>query len=137
MAYSDFKNIEEVQNKFSVDVVSDHSFFANIPEEAASPFLQELLAENVPLALNINTEKARSELIMMPVLVEVRKLLNHRISLFSGTDFTVDAKAGLNGYCDFILSHSPNQIYIKSPVVCLVEGKNENFTWWRVASVPA
>jgi len=62
----------------------------------------------------------------MQVLVEVRKLLNHQISLFSGTDFTVDSKLGLNGYCDYILSNSPDQIYIKAPVVCMVEAKNEN-----------
>ena len=42
-----------------------------------------------------------------PILVEVRKLNNRQISLFSGTDLTVDKEKGLNGVCYFILSHSP------------------------------
>jgi hypothetical protein len=53
------------------------------------------------LALNINTEKARSELIIAPLLVELRRLLNREISLFSGIDFTVDENQNLNGFCDF------------------------------------
>lgn len=126
MAYSDFKTIDDVQSTFSITVSSARSFFTDVPEVEVSAFLQELLAENVSLALNINTEKARSELIVMPVLVETRKLCDHQVSLFSGIDFTVDAKVGLNGYCDYILSHSPDQIYITSPVICMVEAKNEN-----------
>jgi len=126
MSYSDFKTIDDVQSKFPITVSSDKSLFKDISPVEVSAFLEQLLSENVPLALNINTEKARSELIVMQVLVEVRKLLNHQISLFSGTDFTVDSKLGLNGYCDYILSNSPDQIYIKAPVVCMVEAKNEN-----------
>ena len=126
MAYSDFQKISDVQEKFSIDVFADRSFFRDISEIEPTDFLKELLAENIPLALNINTEKARSELMIMPILVAVRKMFNYQISLFAGTEFTVDKKEGLNGYCDYILSGSSNQIYIQSPVVCMVEGKNEN-----------
>ena len=76
------------------------------------------------LALKINTEKARSELIIMQVLLEARRLVERPISLFSGVEFTVDLSVGLNGYCDYILSSSPEQIFIKAPVLCMVEAKN-------------
>ena len=75
---------------------------------------------------SIHTEKARSEFIVAPILAEVRKLMNHRISLFSGVDFNVDPAQGLNGTCDFILAASPVQLFLQRPVVMIVEAKNDN-----------
>ena len=72
--------------------------------------LRSVLDEYVPLAIVDRTEKARSELIIAPILVEVRRLTGRRISLFSGIEFNVGAEAGLIGYCDFILSRSPLQL---------------------------
>ena len=63
--------------------------FAAVPLQDLSPFLAETLQENVPLALAISTEKARSECIVAPLLIELRKLLRHQISVFSGVEFTV------------------------------------------------
>jgi len=57
--------------------------------------------------------------------VEVRRILNRKVSLFSGTDFNVDETLGLTGYCDFIMSSSPNQVFLEFPIVCIVEAKNE------------
>ncbi|NEU72766.1 hypothetical protein PI95_009350 [Hassallia byssoidea VB512170] len=74
----------------------------------------------------INTEKARSEMIITPILLEVRRKANYQISLFSGTDFNVDAEKGLNGYCDFVISRSKEQLTINAPVMIIVEAKNEN-----------
>lgn len=91
-----------------------------------SPNLLITLEENVPLALNINTEKARSEFIIAPVMLEIRHLLQRQVSIFSGIEFNVDATRDLNGFCDFILSHSSNQVFLQVPVVCLVEAKNDN-----------
>ncbi|MCB1767143.1 MAG: hypothetical protein KDJ22_13970, partial [Candidatus Competibacteraceae bacterium] len=70
--------------------------------------------------------KARSELIVTPVLVEVIKLLNQEISLFSGIEFNVDKSRGLNGVCDYIISLSPEQLFLDTPVITIVEAKNDN-----------
>jgi hypothetical protein len=126
MSYSDFKTLDDVKSQFNITVSSSGSLFSTINEITPTPQLIETLKEHVELALNINTEKARSELIIAPLVVEVRKLLNREISLFSGLEFNVDETLGLNGYCDFILSKSPNQIVIETPVICIVEAKNEN-----------
>ena len=48
------------------------------------------------------------------------------LGLFSGVDFTVDSQQGLNGVCDFMISRSKEQLYIASPVIIVVEAKNEN-----------
>ncbi|AUT04157.1 hypothetical protein CLI64_00425 [Nostoc sp. CENA543] len=74
----------------------------------------------------INTEKARSEMIITPILLEVRRKANYQISLFSGTDFNVDTEKGLNGYCDFVISRSKEQLTINAPVMIIIEAKNEN-----------
>jgi hypothetical protein len=80
----------------------------------------------MPLARDISTGKARSEFIIAPVLVEVRRQLKKRISVFSGVEFNVDIEQGLRGTCDFLLSLSPLQLTIQAPVVSVVEAKNEN-----------
>lgn len=126
MAYSDFKSVEQVEELFGVAVTSGHSLFRAVEPVAPSPHLAAILAENVALALNINTEKARSEMIIAPVLIEVRRLFDHNISLFSGVEFNVDQARNLNGYCDFLLSRSPDQVFVTEPVACIVEAKNEN-----------
>ena len=126
MSYSNFKNLDEVKQKFNITVSSSGSLFADVPVVKIGNILTAILEENTSLALNINTEKARSELIISPVLVEARRLLNHQISLYSGIDFSVDESQGLNGFCDFILSQSPDQVFLESPVLCVVEAKNEN-----------
>jgi hypothetical protein len=49
----------------------------------------------------VDTEKARSEVITNPVLLEVRRILNFQISVFSGEEFNVDATVGLTLFCHF------------------------------------
>ncbi len=56
----------------------------------------------------------------------MRRKLNYQISLFSGIDFNVDPERGLNGFCDFLISLSQEQLFVRAPVVTLVETKNEN-----------
>ncbi len=125
MPYSQF-SIEQIKTTFGITLTRTVDLFADIPEIAPSSFLKETLQFNLPLALEINSEKARSELIVAPILVEIKKLLPERMSLFSGREFNVDAARGLSGYCDFLISRSPEQLVIESPVIALVEAKNDN-----------
>ncbi|MEG3935236.1 MULTISPECIES: hypothetical protein [unclassified Microcoleus] len=125
MPYSQF-SIEQIKATFGIAFSSKMGLFADIPAIEPSSFLQETLQFNLPLALEINSEKARSELIVAPILVEIKKRLPERMSLFSGREFNVDAARGLSGYCDFLISRSPEQLVIESPVIALVEAKNDN-----------
>jgi len=125
MAYSDF-TLKKVKTDFNLKTVENVSLFSDIQPIEISEYLATTLARNVPLALSINTEKARSELIIINILVEVKEMPSEDISLFSGVDFTVDKERGLNGYCDYIMSRSSEQLYIDTPVVAIVEAKNEN-----------
>jgi hypothetical protein len=126
MPYSNFKTIDDVREKLGVKIHSAESLFYNTQEIAPSDLLTQTLKETISLALSINTEKARSELMVIPILLDVRRIFNRKISLFSGSDFNVDETLNLNGYCDFLNSASPDQVFIEVPVVCIVEAKNEN-----------
>jgi len=126
MSYSQFTTLEMIEDKFDITIIDKVGLFVNVPASEYSDFLGQTLQENISLALAINTEKARSELIVTPILVELRKHFNYQISFFSGKEFNVDTEKGLNGFCDFLISRSPEQLLIKTPVVALVEAKNDN-----------
>ncbi|MGK7920570.1 MAG: hypothetical protein AB4080_11255 [Trichodesmium sp.] len=125
MPYSKF-TLEEVLTKFNLTLVENLGRFNNLPEVFPSKLLQETLEDNIPLAVANATEKARSELIVSPILVAVRKHLNKQISLFSGIEFNVNLDLELSGFCDFIISRSSLQTIIQAPVFALVEAKNDN-----------
>ncbi|WP_333075143.1 MULTISPECIES: hypothetical protein [unclassified Microcoleus] len=115
-----------IETNFGITIADKVGIFADLPDAEYSDLLSQTLQENISLALAINTEKARSELIVTPILVELRKQFKYQISFFSGKEFNVDLEKGLTGFCDFMISRSPEQLLIKAPVVALVEAKNDN-----------
>ena len=125
MPYSNF-TLRRAQRDFQLELIEAVGIFSNIEEIAISEHLASTLVENVPLAVAINTEKARSELIVTNILVEIRKRFDRKISFFSGLEFNVDRERDLAGFCDFIVSLSPEQLFLNAPVVTMVEAKNEN-----------
>jgi hypothetical protein len=125
MSYSQF-TIELIKTNFGITISEIFGIFSNIPEVEYSDFLAQTLQEYVPLALSIDTEKARSEFIVAPILFEIKKQSPEQISLFSGKEFNVDLEKGLTGFCDFLISRSPEQLLIEAPVFAVVEAKNDN-----------
>ncbi len=125
MAYGDF-TLAQLKKTFGLSFQELSGLFSTLTDIEASKGLIETLAEGVELAIAIGTEKARSEMIITPVLLELRRLFKKEISLFSGVDFTVSPEQGLNGICDYLISRSKEQLLIQSPVIMLVEAKNEN-----------
>jgi hypothetical protein len=125
MVYSDF-TLAQVQETFALAIEENRRLFTEIKQVQPSERLLVDLNENKPLAIAINSEKARSEFLIAPILAEVRRQTHYQASLFSGVEFTVDAALGLKGFCDYILSRSKEQYYITAPVAVIVEAKNEN-----------
>ncbi len=126
MSFSEFTTISKVKSAFNLSIVENQRLFLGIQPIKPSQYLQTTLAESIPLASAINTEKARSELIIAPILLEIRRLFPSKIGFFSGSEFNVDPTQGLNGYCDYLLTASEEIYEIQAPVVTLVEAKNEN-----------
>ncbi len=127
MAYSNW-TLEEAQKTFQLEIVESTGLFSNIAGVVPSAHLTTTLERNVALAAAINTEKAKSEMIVADVLIELRENFDRRISLFSGVDFNVDDEKGLNGVCDFLVSLSPMQAFLEAPVIILVEAKKDDLT---------
>ena len=124
MPYSEF-TIDAVKSRFGLATRDDPAAF-DFPPLVAGPLLSETLAETLPLALANSTEKARSELVIAPILLEARRRAGTPVSLFSGVDFPVDPALGLSGVCDFLLSLSPEQVTVEAPVLAVVEAKNDS-----------
>ena len=125
MAYSNF-TLEAVQKAFQLEAIQSIGIFSETEPIEPSVELTKALAKKVPLAVAIGTEKAKSEMIVADLLVELREYFEHRISLFSGIDFNVDTANDLTGVCDFLVSLSPNQYYLEAPVIILVEAKKDD-----------
>ena len=131
MAYSDF-TLARVKEELGLTVLEGKSLFEGVVPIAPSAFLAEGLKRSRRFVTLVNTEKMRSEFLIAPRLEkvlagEVLEAVQPQGSLFSGTDFNVDPARGLQGFCDFILSQSPEQVDVEAPVVTIVvEAKNES-----------
>ncbi|MGK7900154.1 MAG: hypothetical protein AB4352_01845 [Hormoscilla sp.] len=126
MSYSQFTSISKVKEAFDLTIRERVRFFPDVAPIQPSPVLEALLANSVPWAIAVSTEKARSEAIINPVLLEVRRILEQQISVFSGEDLTVEPSVGLTGVCDFLISRSPLQLELEAPVIVVVEAKKED-----------
>lgn len=125
MPYNKF-DLQKLVTDFNLELSENTKLFSDIQPVEPSELLLTLLEENLPLATAINTEKARGELVIFPVLLEVKRKMNSQISIFSGKEFTVAPEQGLNGNPDFLISRSREQFFISAPVMTLVEAKNQD-----------
>jgi hypothetical protein len=125
MAYNEF-SFDKATEQFSLRRNENTSLFVAIAEVAPGQPLAILLEDQVPLALAIGNEKARSEFIIAPILAEARRQADRMVSVFSGALFDIAPEQGLAGYCDFIFSRSPELFSLKAPVLMIVEAKKED-----------
>ena len=125
MAFSDFK-YPAVLQQFGLTWQTDEDLFAAVPGVSPTPAFRDTLAVMSRLAATINTEKARSEWMVAPLLGDFWSRYHGQLSLFSGTDFDADPAAKLNGFCDFVVCRSSQRPEIVAPVLVIFEAKKEN-----------
>ncbi len=123
MPYSQFTTIAKAKQAFGLTVQEGARFIPPLSPIAPSDILSGTLRDSLPIVATSGSEKARSEGIIYPVLLEVRRILDRQISLFSGEDFTIDEAVGLNGVFDFLLTRSSEVLEIEAPAVVIVEAK--------------
>jgi hypothetical protein len=92
MAYNQF-TLRKVVEDFSLQIVERGTFIPELAPVEPSALSLDTLADGLPWAIAVGSEKARSEAIITPILLEVRRRLDRRVSVFSGEDFTVDVEA--------------------------------------------
>jgi hypothetical protein len=122
MTYSSF-TIPQIKEEFGIVIQEGKRFLPiDLPTVPVSQRLLDVL-EDLPWAIAVGTEKARSEAIINPILLEVRRMRHQEISVFSGEEFNVDVDRGLNGVCDFLICQSSEQLVLEAPAIVLVEAK--------------
>ncbi len=122
MAYRDF-TLKTIREKFGISN-EVKNLFEQIEEIAISKDLQEDLA--LARGLPIRSEKAKSELIVMPILIELMKRNEKFFTIYSGDYLNVDKEKGLSGECDFILSKNVGTFEINTPILTIVEAKKND-----------
>ncbi len=125
MPYSEF-DLKTVRERFGLVLREDMHLFAKISEVEVPNRLREFLDGWSPAALAMNTEKARSEMIIAPILMEAVRLSGHRLNLFSGISLDGDKDHGLIRTCDYLLSRLPERFYLCHPVAVVIEAKSED-----------
>lgn len=95
MTYSDF-TIEQLEKKFGLTETRTHLF--NVDQLPVVQASERLLADITEgLEFPVFSEKAKSEILIMPVLREIRRQSGNGFSIFSGYTFEVEPSQGLTG----------------------------------------
>lgn len=125
MAFSEYKDIGQVQVEFNITLEETEFVFA----EAVNPpeiFLREFefTRENLPV---FTSEGARAEAVIFPILREVYKDYSSKFVLWIQKSFVYDAK--LNGTPDYLIAtKSPlGKTVLAKPLLGVVEAKKNDF----------
>jgi hypothetical protein len=124
MAYSDF-GLTEVREKLSLSLVNNRLFENSLPIQP-SKWLNETLNLSLDFALKSGSEKARSEFIVAPILLEMERINDQKFAIYSGKNLDADKDRGLTGECDFILSKGAISYTLETPIFALVEAKKND-----------
>lgn len=124
MSYSRFKKLKVVTQTFGLSAQRERLFEQTTNVEASAWLLETLsISELLPLT----NEKSKAERVISPILTEIARFYATKISFFSGENLAVNDE--LNGECDFFFTLVPKSIYLESPIISLVESKNEDMEY--------
>jgi hypothetical protein len=122
MAYTDF-SLADLETRFGIRN-QVRPLFEPLPPLLPSGWLQTSL--QAARELPVRSEKARSEGIVFPILVEMRSRNDKFFTIYSGDNLNADASRGLNGECDFILTKDTGSFDINYPIMQIVEAKRND-----------
>src|SRR5207237_6089567 len=120
MPYNDF-SLETVASVLGVSA-GPADLFPNLEPVGVPAWLREMLDRGMRQVLL--SEKARSEFIVVPILLACQEMSGGAITIYSGQRLDVDPERGLVGECDFILSAAPPVPALRAPLVTIVEAKH-------------
>jgi hypothetical protein len=126
MGYSNFKKIQQVTRKFGLQA-RICGIFPVVEPVVPSEWLVKSL--EIAYKAPATTEKAKSERLVSPTLMEIVQSFENKITLFSGEDMSVNAADDLSGPCDFFFGLYPLSPFMETPIVSIVEAKDEDIEW--------
>jgi hypothetical protein len=120
--YSSY-SFKAVKKKFGLQSVNKN-LFGNPTNIAPSDWL--LTALQIGAQLATVSEKSRSEWIVAPVLMELKRNNMDKLSILSGENLDIDKDLSLTGECDFVFSRNPNALIIEAPIFCMIEAERND-----------
>ncbi len=123
MAYRDF-SLDRLRKEFGINN-KVQILFDNIEKSIKpSDWLKTTLEKTSKV--NAKTEKAKSETIVFPILLEIKDRNDDFISVYSGESLQADEERGLKGECDFIITKNIESYSINYPILQIVEAKKHD-----------
>lgn len=124
MSFRDFK-FPAVVSDLGL-TLAQASLFTGVVPHPVTADLRRRLVIGTRMSQGLNNEKARSEFVVAPLLLDLWDMSGGAFGLHSGAELDVDAANGLNGVCDFLLARDPLVYIVRAPVLAIVEAKNDN-----------
>ena len=125
MAFSNYKNIAQVQKKFNIKQI-EQPFITVVQTTIPPEFLQdfEFVYQNIDV---FTSEASRCETIIFPILKEVYKNYHQQLSLWIQKYIAYDDD--LNGAPDYLLATKSElgKKVLESPLLAVVEAKKNDF----------
>lgn len=134
MPYNDF-SLESLTTILAV-TAEPADLFGDLAPVAVPPWLREQLGRGMRQVLL--SEKARSEFIVVPILLACQELSPSAVAIYSGQRLDVDPERGLVGECDFILAATSPVPALRAPLMPIAEAKRnevESGVWQCVAQM--
>jgi hypothetical protein len=122
-----YYKLADLKKICGIDKADAPKMLSPVQDIIISDFLQTTIDRN--LQLPMRNEKAKSELLVVPILTEVW-FLNKSFKPLSGFTFNIEPSKGLKGIADFLISSNPNAQDLESPIMCVFEAKNDAIEDW-------
>jgi hypothetical protein len=125
MAFSDYKNIGQVQREYHITYQEDHFIVAQ-EQKPSSQFLEEFTF-NVEHLDVYTSEASRAEMIICPILREIYKQYSQEYELWIQKSITYDEK--LTGTPDYLITRRSalGKTVLEFPLVVVAEAKKNDF----------
>jgi hypothetical protein len=120
MAYTEF-TLESVESAFGL-ISQPRELFPGLSSVPVPDWLSDYLRRGQQVATLVS-EKARSEFLVVPILMAAREFAPVDITIYSGQRLDVDPSRGLVGECDYILALTPPVPRLRAPLVTVLEAK--------------
>jgi hypothetical protein len=120
MSYADF-TLDSAETAFGL-TIQPGAVFPGLRSVPVPSWLRDLLDRGHQVAALVS-EKARSEFLVVPILLAAKEFSPTPLAIYSGQRLDVDPPRGLTGECDYILALTPPVPRLRAPLVTVVEAK--------------
>ncbi|MCB1190600.1 MAG: hypothetical protein H7A23_19900 [Leptospiraceae bacterium] len=125
-SYSDF-TIQDLQDMFGI---KDKIDALNLCRKEVEPSEWLLATFAKHKGLPIASEKAKSEMLITPILLDMHERQPSAFSFFSGYTFEVDKNLALTGRCDYLITKEIQSTNIEAPIIGIFEAKDDSLDKW-------